>query len=374
MQGPLRFAVVGCGRVAGNHLDAIARLPRAVIAAVCDLDAGRAKAYSDVFAAPWYTNYHQMLSAEAIDVVSIVTPSGMHPTHAVDVMEQHGKHVVIEKPMALRLSDLDRLRAVANRTGCRVFPVYQNRYNTAAEAVHAELQRVALGRLVVGTVRVRWCRPQRYYEQSAWRATWALDGGCLTNQGIHYLDLLLHLAGDIETAFALKATALARIEVEDTLVASLRFASGALGQIEVTTAARPDDFEAEVSLLGEKGTAIIAGLASNRLTVWTPDPAMCSRCSEEIPNAYGFGHRPFYRDVVGELLDGVPHPISFADAERAVRLVNAIYRSAEDETPVTLDTQPASALLGRPDPKLEMLYLTPPAAAVPKAALREEQT
>jgi UDP-N-acetyl-2-amino-2-deoxyglucuronate dehydrogenase len=373
MTVPIRFAIVGCGRVAGNHLDALTRLPRAAIAGVCDLDAARAKAYSDTFGAPWYTNYHEMLLAEAVDVVSIVTPSGMHPRHAVDVMEQHGKHVVIEKPMALRLSDLDRLRDVARRTGCRVFPVYQNRYNTAAEKVHAALQNGALGRLVLGTMRVRWCRPQRYYDQSVWRATWALDGGCLTNQGIHYVDLLLRLAGDVETVFAFKTTALARIEVEDTLVASLRFAGGALGQIEVTTAARPDDFDAEVSLLGEKGTAIIGGLASNRLTVWTPDPAMCSRCSEEIPNAYGFGHRPFYRDVVSELLDDVPHPISFADAERAIRLVNAIYRSAEDGAPVRLDTNPGSALLGRPDRNLEMLYVTPLPADVP-GPLRKERT
>src|SRR6185312_15625715 len=126
MESQIRFAIVGCGRVAGNHLDAIARLPRAAIAAVCDLDIARARAYSDTFGAPWYTNYHEMLLAEAIDVVSIATPSGMHPRHAVDVMEQHRKHVVIEKPMALRLSDLDRLRVVASRTGCRVFPVYQN--------------------------------------------------------------------------------------------------------------------------------------------------------------------------------------------------------------------------------------------------------
>src|SRR3954469_4691184 len=165
MTVPIRFAIVGCGRVAGNHLDALTRLPRAAIAGVCDLDAARAKAYSDTFGAPWYTNYHEMLLAEAIDVVSIVTPSGMDPRHAVEVMEQHGKHVVIEKPMALRLADLDWLRGVAARTQCRVFPVYQNRYNTAVEKVHAELQIGTLGQPLVATVRVRWCRPQRYYDQ-----------------------------------------------------------------------------------------------------------------------------------------------------------------------------------------------------------------
>src|SRR5207247_444960 len=180
-------------------------------------------------------------------------------------------------------------------------------------------------------------RSRRDGAASETRRDLEIDGGCLTNQGIHYVDALLWLLGDVESVFAYKTAALARVEVEDTLVASLRFANGALGQIEVTTAARPEDFEAEISVLGEEGTAVIAGLASNRLTVWTPDPAICPRYSEEVPNAYGFGHRPFYRDVVNELVDGVPHPISFADGERAVRLLNAIYRSTEDGAPVRLD-------------------------------------
>src|SRR5256885_6887487 len=126
MESPIRFAIVGCGRVAGNHLDAIARLPRATIAAVCDLHAGRATTYGGVYGVPWYTNYHDMLSAERIDVVSIVTPSGMHPRHAVEVMERYRKHVGVEKPMALRLSDLDHPGNVAAKTRCPRFPVSQN--------------------------------------------------------------------------------------------------------------------------------------------------------------------------------------------------------------------------------------------------------
>ena len=371
MAPPIRFALVGCGRVAANHLDAITRLPRATVAAVCDLDGVRASKYGDQFGVPCYTNYHEMLAAERVDVVSIVTPSGMHPRHAIDVMERHRKHVVIEKPMALRLADLDLLRHVAGTTCCRVFPVYQNRYNLAVEKVHAELQAGALGRLVLGTVRVRWCRPQRYYDQSVWRATWALDGGCLTNQGIHYVDLLLRLLGDVESVFAFKATALARVEVEDTLVASLRFANGALGQIEVTTAARPDDYEAEISVLGEKGTAVIASLAGNRLALWTPEPTDCPRYSEDIPNAYGWGHQGFYRDIVRDLLDDVPHPISLSEGERAVRLLNAIYRSTEEGAAVRVDAHVASSLLGRSDPDLEQLYLTPSTAGAGDVALQE---
>jgi len=242
--------------------------------------------------------------------------------------------------------------------GRRVFPVYQNRFNAAVRKVQTEVHAGALGRPSLGTVRVRWCRPQRYYDQSVWRATWALDGGCLTNQGIHYVDLLLHLMGDVESVFAFKATAFARIEVEDTLVASLRFASGALGQIEVTTSARPHDFEAEVSVLGECGAAVIAGLSANRLAVWTPDPAACADCSEDFPNAYGFGHRPFYRHVVCDLLDNIDHPISFEEGARAVRLISAIYKSTEDAAAIRLDGGPASAVLGRSNPDLERLYVT----------------
>jgi UDP-N-acetyl-2-amino-2-deoxyglucuronate dehydrogenase len=359
MQAPLRFAVIGCGRVAGNHLDAIGRLPGATVAAVCDLEVERAQKNGDAYGVPWYTNYHAMLSANQVDVVSIVTPSGMHARHALDIMNRYRKHVVIEKPLALRLTNLDALRRAADVSGCRIFPVLQNRYNIAVRKVHDELSAGALGRLVSGTVRLRWCRPQRYYDQSVWRGTWALDGGCLTNQGIHYLDLLLLLMGDVETVFAVKATALARIEVEDIVMATLRFTSGALGQVEVTTAARPEDFEAEISVLGERGTAVIAGLSANRLAVWTPDPSACARYHEDIPNAYGFRHRSFYEDVVRDLQGSGAHPITLAEGERAVRLLNAIYRSTEVAAPVALDTLPASSLLGRSDPALERRYVTP---------------
>lgn len=367
----LRFALIGCGRIAGNHIEAIGASDRASVVAVCDLSAERAKAYGERFGMPWYTNYHEMLSVERVDVVCILTPSGVHPTHAIDVLDRYGTHLVVEKPMALRLEDLDRMRDAAARAGKRIFPVYQNRYNKAVQKVRCEIEAGTLGRLVLGTVRVRWCRPQRYYDQNAWRATWALDGGCLTNQGIHYVDVLLRLMGDVDVVSAMKATQLVHIEVEDTMVATLQFASGALGIIEVTTAARPDDFEAEVSVLGENGVAVIAGWAANELAVWTPEPDARTTHSEKIPNAYGLGHKPFFRDVVADLLDGVSHPVSFHEGERAIRLLNAIYRSTEDGAPVRLVDRPASALLGRFDPTLYALYLTahPSIGADPSAAV-----
>jgi predicted dehydrogenase len=169
----------------------------------------------------------------------------------------------------------------------------------------------------------------------------------------------MHLMGDIERVQCATATRLVDIEVEDTGVAALTFANGALGTVEITTAARPDDAEATITILGEKGTAVIAGLAANRLAAWTPDVSMCATASEEIPNAYGFGHRPFIADVVRELRDGVAHPVSFDEGMRAIRLLNALYRSAEDGVAV----RPADALgsrrLGKDDPTLRAMYSSP---------------
>lgn len=191
-----------------------------------------------------------------------------------------------------------------------------------------------------------------------------MDGGALTNQGIHYIDLLQYLMGDIETVDAVTATRLVEVEVEDTAVATVRFASGALGVIEVTTAARPHDFEASISVLAEKGTAVLTGIAANRLETYTLDPGAQVQDSEEFPDAYGFGHWPFFRDVVADLRSGRPHPISIDEGARAIRLLNAIYRSAEDRREVRLEEGAVSRRLGRPDPRLTSLYTTPDPASI----------
>ncbi|MFN7982288.1 MAG: Gfo/Idh/MocA family oxidoreductase [Vicinamibacterales bacterium] len=360
MTSSIRFAVIGCGRVARMHLDAITEAEGAVLVAVCDLDQGRAVCYSDEYRVPWFCSYHEMLSRRQVDAVAIITPSGMHAAHAIDVLQRYRVHVVVEKPVVLRLGDVDALQRAAHLVGRRVYPVFQNRYNKAVRRVREQIRAGALGKLALGTLRLRWCRPSRYYQQSPWRGTWAMDGGCLTNQGIHYLDLLIQLMGDVDSVTAFTNTAFAQVEVEDTVAASVRFASGALGQIEVTTAARPDDLDAELSVLGEHGTAVIGGLSANRLSVWTPDPSSVSSYSEDIPTPYGFGHKPFYRDVVADLVDGTPHPIALPDAARAIQLLHAIYRAAETEAVTYLADTPVSEVLGEPDPLLESLYTTPP--------------
>ncbi len=354
----IRFAIIGCGRIAKNHLGPLTELPGAKLVAVCDIISERAEGYAQKYGVPAYTNYHTMLRNEQVDVVCILTPSGMHPQHTIDVIQKYRKHIVVEKPMALAWDDLARMKSVADSNNVKIFPVYQNRYNKAVQKVHDDLLSGALGKPVLGTVRLRWCRPQRYYDRDPWRGTWAMDGGALTNQGIHYVDLLQYMLGDIESVTARAATQLVNVEVEDTFIATLKFKNGALGVIEVTTAARPDDFEASISVLAEKGTAILTGIASNQLSTFTLDPETASAYSEDFPDAYGFGHWPFFRDVISELTEGKPHPVSFEEGTCAIRLLNALYRSAEDNREVFLSEGAASKNLGKPDAKLTALYTT----------------
>jgi len=358
-QRVVRFAIVGCGRIAKNHLQALADVTGAELVAVCDLARERTRAYADKYRVPSYDNYHKMLLTENVDAVSILTPSGMHPAHAIDVMRRYRVHTIIEKPMALALHDVGHMQLAASEAGVKIFPVYQNRYNIAVQRVRRDLLGGALGKPVLGTVRVRWSRGAGYYARDPWRGTWAMDGGALTNQGIHYLDLIQYLLGDVESVTASTATRLVDVEVEDTAVATVKFASGALGVIEVTTAARPHDFEASISVLAEKGTAVLGGIAANRLDVYTLDPAARETSSQEFPDAYGYGHWPFFEDVVADLSSVRPHPISIEEGTRAIRLLNAMYRSAEDRREVRLDEGAVSHRLGRPDPALSALYTTP---------------
>jgi predicted dehydrogenase len=271
-------------------------------------------------------------------------------------MENYKKHVIVEKPMALRLADLDEMAAAARESNVKIFPVYQNRYNKAVQKVREDILDRRLGKLVLGTVRVRWCRPQRYYDKDIWRGTWAMDGGALTNQGIHYIDLLEYLMGDVISVRAMMATQLVSVEVEDTFVATMCFENGALGVIEITTAARPDDFEASISILAENGTAILGGLACNLLDEYTLSSEERSAHSVQIPDAYGFGHWGFFRDVISDLREGKNHPISFEEGSRAIRLLNAFYSSAEKNEEVVIKDNMASKNLGKKDSQMESKY------------------
>ena len=265
------------------------------------------------------------------------------------------KHVVVEKPLALTLASADRMIEACDRAGVKLFVVKQNRFNVPVVKMREAYEAGRFGKLVLGTVRVRWCRPQSYYDLDAWRGTWALDGGVLTNQASHHIDLLEWMMGSVESVFAMSTTALVDVETEDTAVVVLRFASGALGVIEATTAARPKDLEGSISLLGESGTVVIGGFAVNEMKVWNfvePQPEdenVLADYSVNPPNVYGFGHQAYYDHVVMSVTLGTPPLVDGLAGRQSVELITAIYESIETRREVFLRDAPKSFRLGKRD-------------------------
>jgi UDP-N-acetyl-2-amino-2-deoxyglucuronate dehydrogenase len=345
----INFAIIGCGRIAYRHIEAIQDNPNAHLVALCDLKIDRANDRNEGIGANVYRDYNKMLASEEIDVVNIMTPSGMHAEHAIDIIRKYKKHVVIEKPVALRVEDTEELLKTALDNNVKVFIVHQNRFNKAVQKIKSAIDKNLVGKIALGTVRIRWSRGQSYYDRDPWRGTWALDGGALTNQAIHHIDLLRWLVGEVESLSATASTQFVDVEVEDTAVVWLRFKSGALGAIEATTAVRPlnKDLEASISILGEKGALIVEGSAVNKLTTWTVDDTDISEYSESPPNVYGFGHNIIIDNVV-ETLNGKSKPlVTVEDAAKSVKLLNAIYKSIElNGAEVKLDENPLSSRFG----------------------------
>jgi predicted dehydrogenase len=349
----LRFVLVGCGRIAKRHSELLGRgvIAGARLVAVCDTVAERAKAIGDQFGVPRYTDMHEMMRREAVDVAVVLTESGNHARDVI-ALAGYGKHIIVEKPMALTLDDADAMIDACRAGGVRLFVVKQNRFNVPVVKLREALDQGRFGRLVLGTVRVRWCRTQEYYDQAPWRGTWALDGGVLTNQASHHLDMLGWMMGEVESVFARSTTALAKIEAEDTAVATLRFRNGALGVIEATTATRPKDLEGSISVLGEGGTVEIAGFAVNKMKVWsfvdqrTDDEGVMDRFSVNPPNVYGFGHQAYYEHVVECIVNDGPNAVDGAAGRKSLELINAIYESIETGREVRLPDRAVHSRLG----------------------------
>jgi len=365
-QPVITTALIGCGRIAGHHCRSIAEVDGAHLAAVCDLLPEMAEPYADAFGVPKYTDYRRMLEAHPeVNLVAVITPSGMHFEHGMEILEDFGRNLVVEKPTFLRPGHLNKAFDCASGLGLHIFPVFQNRYNLAVRRVKRALEEGELGEVRIISVRTRWCRPQRYYDMAPWRGTLSHDGGALTNQGIHHVDLLRYLGGEVARVNATMRTLGSEIDAEDTVVATFEYAGGAVGNLEVTTAARPDDFEASLSIVGSKGLAQIGGIAVNELQVFTPDPEACNACSEDFKGieghgaVYGFGHTALYRDIVSFFRDGLEFPVSRQDALGTLNLLHAFYLSDEAGSWVDVSSGGQSPRLGQENEGISSLYRTP---------------
>ncbi|MFA5142586.1 MAG: Gfo/Idh/MocA family oxidoreductase [Candidatus Omnitrophota bacterium] len=345
----VKFAIIGCGRISYRHIEAIKANAGAELIALCDLNVDKAIERNAAAGVKVYRDYNEMLQKEAIDVVCIMTPSGMHAEHAIDIIKKYKKHIVVEKPMSLTVAGGVKLIKTAKAGGVKLFVVHQNRFNRAVQKVKTAIDDNAFGKITLGTVRIRWSRGQKYYDRDPWRGTWALDGGVLTNQAIHHIDLLQWLAGGIDSVSAIGATQLVDVEVEDTACAWLKFKNGALGIIEATTTARPidKDLEASISILGAKGAVIVEGASVNRLTTWTFGDIDLKEYSENPPNVYGYGHNNIIDNVVEVLTKGGEPLVRGEAALDSIKLLHALYRSMElGGKEVNLSDNPVSAKLG----------------------------
>lgn len=352
----LSFALVGCGRIAKKHAGNLGenRISGASLSAVCDIKPERAKLYGEKYQVPWFTDMHQMMESmgDRIDVVSILTPSGDHATHTIE-LARYGKHIVVEKPMALTLQDADRMIEACDRAGVKLFVVKQNRLNLPVKKLREAVEADRFGKMVMGTIRVRWCRDQAYYDQDPWRGTWKHDGGVFANQAIHHVDLLQWMMGPVESVFAKSATRLVNIEAEDTGVVILKFTSGALGIIEATTGTRPKDLEGSISILGEKGTVEIGGFAVNEMKIWNfvgedekAKAEILEKYKQNPPDVYGFGHTEYLSNVVEAITAGKSALVDGLAGRKSLELVAAIYESIETGKEVNVNFVPKKCKLG----------------------------
>lgn len=337
----IRFALTGCGRIATNHFEALKKHAEDTeLVAVCDSDPAVLEGAVASTGAIGYRSHRELVEKSQADIVVLATPSGLHSAQAIDAANQ-GLHVVTEKPMATRWHDgVDMVKA-CDQAGVRLFVVKQNRCNATLQLLKRAIRRGRFGRIYTVAMNVFWARPQQYYDSAKWRGTWEFDGGAFMNQASHYIDLLDWLVGPVESVMAYTGTLARNIEVEDSGVAAIRWRNGALGTVNVTMLTYPKNLEGSITILGEKGTVRIGGVAVNEIQRWEfaephPDDLLVSDASYQTSSVYGFGHSAYYADVISALR-GLPVEVTDGrEGLKSLEILIALYRSSRDGYKVSL--------------------------------------
>jgi len=338
----IRFSLVGCGRISKNHFDSISQhADHAELVDVCDIDAGALEKTVQTTGAVGHASLTELLQKTTADCVILTTPSGIHPQQAIEVARS-GRHVLSEKPMATKWQDGQRMVRACEVAGVRLFVVKQNRKNATLQLLKQALEQKRFGRIYMVALNVFWQRPQvGYYDQAKWRGTWELDGGAFMNQASHYVDLLEWLIGPIDSLHAYTATLARDIEAEDTGVISLRWRNGALGSLNCTMLSYPKNLEGSITILGEKGTVRVGGVAVNEIQQWQfadsqPEDEQIKAASYETTSVYGFGHPLYYRNVIASLRGEAEPEVDGREGLKSLEVLIAAYRSARDGVRVGL--------------------------------------
>ncbi len=350
----IRIGILGCGRVVQNrYVEVFQReLSGVEVIMACDIVKTKADQVSNLLGCKAVYNDDDLISSTNLDVVLICTESGKHYDHAFAALRA-GKHIIVEKPPALIPEQVKVLEKMAKEKYLMFAVIFQNRFNPAMIKLKECYDNNRFGKIILATVRLRWCRYQDYYEDG-WHGTWKMDGGVVNQQAIHHIDALQWVCGKIHEVCANTGNMLNNLEAEDTITALTKFKSGAMGIIEATTAARPEDFEASMSVVGENGTVVIGGIALNKIKTWKfvqptkEDTNIPLQYSIEVPTGYGLSHGPLLQEIIDRLKKGnISPPISGTDSLPTVSLVHALYSSDENRSWVKLDNNPISKKLGR---------------------------
>ncbi|MCR5592015.1 MAG: Gfo/Idh/MocA family oxidoreductase [Lachnospiraceae bacterium] len=350
----MKYALIGCGRISPNHIQAALNNDLEIVA-ICDVAPDNMNDKKAKFELPdsvkLYTDYKEMLDSENPELVAIATESGKHAAIALDCIERDC-NIIIEKPIALSLEDADRIIEAAEEKGVKVCVNHQNRFNKSIAKIREALEKNRFGKMFYGTAHIRWCRDHEYYDRASWRGTWEQDGGALMNQCIHNIDLLRWMMGDEITEVVGMTDRLRHdyIEAEDLGIALVRFANGSYGIIEGTTDVYPKNLEETLYLFGEKGTVKAGGTSVNKIEEWRfsdmlDDPQeIMKQFAENPPNVYGYGHTPLYADVIDAIRTDRKPYVDAKAGRRALELVLAIYRSAARGETVKLPLDKCSTM------------------------------
>lgn len=347
------FALIGCGKIARKHAHVVSHyLDKGRLVAFVDVDLNKAQKFSEEYGAPAFSSIEEMMEAvgDSVDIVNVLTPSGSHCPCVLELVP-YGKPLVVEKPLALRLEDADRMLEACDANGVRIFVVHQNRFNLPIVKAREVLEQGRFGKLVLGTVRLRWKRDQDYYDSADWRGTWAHDGGVFMNQASHHIDMLTWFMGAVDSLRSMAATRLVDIECEDTGVAVLKFRNGGLGLLEATTATRPSDLEGSISILGEKGSVVIGGFFMNELVTWQfeDQQPIDEHIFEQFgknPEAFGYNLGEYLKDVIETLQTRKAALVDGLEGRKSLELITALYESIETGADVQLRFQPTKCKLG----------------------------
>lgn len=337
----IRIGIVGCGRISKNHFGSIEKHSEELeLVSVCDIDASVLALHESQYGVPGYRDMAQMLSEQALDMVALCTPSGIHPDQAM-LAASHKVHVITEKPMATRWSDGLQMVKACDEAGVHLFVVKQNRLNSTLQLLKRAVTEKRFGKIHMVHLNVFWTRPQSYYDQgNGWRGTWEFDGGAFMNQASHYVDLLDWLIGPVEKVQAMMSTT-RDIEVEDTGVLNVKWRNGALGSMSVTMLTYPHNLEGSITILGEKGTVRIGGVAVNEIQTWQfaderDYDAQIKEANYQTTSVYGFGHPLYYKNVVDVMRGKAEPETDGREGIKSLELLVAAYMAARDGNTVGL--------------------------------------